>query len=124
MLSTMANGGAHPGEGSIYFSPSQADIIKLWIAQGAKDNYVAPPVTGDVGYNTNIVPIYRTACKGSSCHGGIAIPLDYTSLKNASSALTTMMGSQGSSGHPGGSLSLDGTTTSTFLAWIAQGFKP
>jgi hypothetical protein len=122
-LSSMANGGAHPGEGSIFFTPSQAAIIKAWVAQGAKDNYVAPPVTGSVGYAANIVPIYRTACKGSTCHGGLAITLDYTSLKNAETTISTMMASQGSSGHPGGALSLDGTTTATFLAWISQGYK-
>jgi len=31
-----------------------------------------------------------------------------------------MMGSAGAAGHKGGTLSLDGTTTATFLAWIAQ----
>lgn len=124
MLNDMANGGAHPGEGNVYFTPSQAKIIKTWFAQGAQDDYVAPPVTGEVGYTSHIVPIYRTACKGSSCHGGVAIPLDYTSMKNSSSALSAMMASGGSSGHPGGALSLDGTTRSTFLAWIQQGFKP
>lgn len=123
-LASMANGGAHPGEGGIYFTPSQAAIIKAWVAQGAKDNYVAPPITGDVGYAVNIVPIYRTACKGSTCHGGVAVALDYTSMKNNGSALTTMMNTAGSSGHPGGSLSLDGTTTATFLAWITQGYRP
>lgn len=124
MLSTMANGGAHPGEGSIFFTPSQAKLIRTWIAQGAKDNYVPPPITGEVTYSAHIVPIYKTSCKGSACHGGLAITLDYTALKNDASILTTMMNSQGASGHPGGRLSLDGTTTTTFIAWMAQGFKP
>ena len=124
ILSTMANGGAHPGEGSIAFTPSQAKLIRTWVAQGAKDNYIPPPITGDVSYTANIVPLYKSSCKGSSCHGGIAPTLDYTAMKNKESVLTAMMNSQGASGHPGGRLSLDGLTTTTFTAWIAQGFKP
>jgi hypothetical protein len=34
--------------------------------------------------------------------------------------LSAMMASSGASGHKGGTISLDATTTSTFLAWIAQ----
>jgi len=35
--------------------------------------------------------------------------------------LSKMMASAGANGHKGGVMSLDGTTTATFLAWIAQG---
>jgi hypothetical protein len=35
--------------------------------------------------------------------------------------LSQMMGSSGTNGHKGGPLSLDATTSSTFLAWITQG---
>jgi hypothetical protein len=123
ILGNMANGEAHPGEGSIFFTPSQAAIIKKWVQQGAKDDYVAPPITGSVTYSLHIVPIYKTDCKGSSCHGGVAAALDYTSLKAAEPVIKEMMGSQGASGHPGGTLSISSGSAGTFLAWIAQGYK-
>jgi hypothetical protein len=124
VLYDMAKGGPHPGEGSIFFTPSQASIIKKWYEQGAKDDYVPPPITGDVTYALHVVPVYKTDCKGSSCHGGVAIALDYTSLKNDEATIKAMMASQGANGHPGGPLSLSPTTVATFLAWIAQGYKP
>jgi len=111
----------HPGEGGIYFTPSQAAVISTWIAQGAKDNYVPPAITGPVTYTTNIVPIYKSVCKGSSCHGGLGPTLDYPKMVADKAILSAMMTSSGATGHPGGTLSLDPTTTSTFLAWIAQG---
>ncbi len=117
----MIAGKDHPGEGGIYFSPSQVSIIKTWIAQGAKDNYVPPAITGPVTYTSNIVPIYKTVCKGSACHGGLGPTLDYAKMAAVKADLNKMMASSGSSGHKGGNLSLDGTTTATFLAWIAQG---
>jgi hypothetical protein len=117
----MANGKEHPGEGGIYFSPAQAALIKAWYAQGAKDNYVPPPITGPVTYAVNIVPIYKTVCKGGSCHGGLGPTLDYAKMVADKDALSKIMSSTGTSGHKGGSLSLDGATTATFLAWIAQG---
>ena len=117
----MANGKDHPGEGGIFFTPSQVALVKAWISQGAKDNYVPPAITGPVTYAINIVPIYKTVCKGSSCHGGIGPTLDYTKLSADKTIISSMMVSSGSAGHPGGSISLDGTTTATFLAWIAQG---
>lgn len=123
-FNAMANGGAHPGEGSIYFTPSQAEIIKAWFKQGAKDDGATTVVTGDVSYATNIVPVYKTDCKGGSCHGGTAVALDYTSLKAQEATIKTMMNSSGASGHPGGTLSIAQSTSALFLAWIAQGYKP
>lgn len=123
-LNAMANGGNHPGEGSIFFTPSQADIVKTWYAQGAKDDYVSPPITGDITYTQHIVPLYRTDCKGGTCHGGAAAALDYTSLKNDETTIKAMMNSYGTSGHPGGPLTIAQGTSATFLAWIAQGYKP
>ncbi len=123
ILEKMANGGEHPGEGSIFFTPSQAAIVKAWIKNGAKDDYVPPPITGEISYNQHIVPLYKTDCKGSTCHGGIAITLDYTVLKSKESAIKSMMNSSGANGHPGGALSISPSTSATFLAWIAQGYK-
>ncbi len=121
VYASMANGGDHPGEGGIFFTPSQAALIKAWIAQGGKDNYVPPAVTGPVTYTVNIVPIYKSVCKGGSCHGGLGPTLDYAKMVSDKDALSKMMASSGSNGHKGGTISLDGTTTATFLAWIAQG---
>ena len=117
----MINGGGHPGEGGIFFTPAQAAVIQKWISQGAKDNYVPPPITGPVTYTINIVPIYKTDCKGGSCHGGLSKTLDYATLVADQSILQKMMSTGGATGHPGGTLSLSATTTQTFLAWIAQG---
>ncbi len=124
ILGSMANGGAHPGEGSVYFTPSQAAIVKAWVAQGAKDDFTPPPITGNITYSLHIVPIYKTDCKGSSCHGGVAVALDYTSLKVKEAEVKSMMNSQGASGHRGGAISIAPSTSATFLAWIAQGYKP
>ena len=121
VFNTMITGGGHPGEGGIYFTAADAALISQWIAQGAKDNYVPPAITGKVSYAVNIVPIYKSVCKGSSCHGGIGPTLDYSKLSADKTIISSMMVSSGSAGHPGGSISLDGTTTATFLAWIAQG---
>ncbi|OIR06917.1 hypothetical protein GALL_108230 [mine drainage metagenome] len=121
VFNDMASGKQHPGEGSIYFTPAQAAIIKAWFAQGAKDNYVPPAITGPVTYTTNIVPLYKTVCKGSACHGGLGPTLDYAKMSADKDQISTMMASAGANGHKGGALSLDGTTTATFLAWIAQG---
>ncbi|MEI6263838.1 MAG: hypothetical protein WCP74_01965 [Sphingobacteriia bacterium] len=121
IFNDMVNGKEHPAEGGIYFTPSQAAVIKTWIQQGAKDNYVPPPVTGPVTYSINIVPIYKAVCKGSACHGGLGPNLDYAKMVSDKDQLSVMMSSGGATGHKGGSLSLDATTTQTFLAWIAQG---
>jgi hypothetical protein len=117
----MALGKDHPGEGGVYFTSSQAELVKLWVKQGAKDNYVPPPITGPVTYTTNIVPIYKTDCKGSACHGGLGANLDYAKMVAVKDDLNKIMASSGANGHKGGTLSLGATTTSTFLAWIAQG---
>ncbi len=122
VFNTMANGGDHPGEGGIYFTPAQSALIKTWVAQGAKDNYTPPAITGPVGYTVNILPLYQSVCRGSACHGGLGPTLNYSIMVSQKTVLSQMMTSAGSNGHPGGALSLDGTTTSTFLAWIAQNF--
>ncbi|HSC54110.1 MAG TPA: hypothetical protein VLC98_10830 [Phnomibacter sp.] len=124
MFDAMAKGGPHPGEGSLFFTPSQASIIIKWVEQGAKDDYVPPPVTGDITYSQHIVPLYKSDCTGSSCHGGAARTLDYTYMVNHQETLTKMMNSLGSSGHPGGPISIAPATANTFLAWMAQGCKP
>lgn len=123
LLSSWVNGTTgHPGGGlTIDFSSQEKSIIKRWIAEGAKDDYVAPPVTGNVTYTANIAQIYTTTCKGSSCHGGLGPNLDYSKMVADKSIITTMMNSGGSSGHPGGSISLTSSTIQTFQAWIAQG---
>lgn len=117
----MIAGKEHPGEGGVYFSPSQAAVIKAWIAQGGKDNYVPPAITGPLSYAVNIVPLYKTVCKGSACHGGLGPTLDYAKMVTDKDVLSKIMASAGSTGHKGGALSIDGTTTATFLGWIAQG---
>ena len=111
----------HPGGGAVFFTECQKEIIRAWIAQGAKDNYVAPPISGPVTYTLNILPIYNTVCKGSSCHGTVSPVLTYSLLLQDKNILTNMMNSGGSSGHPGGTISLTSTTINTFKAWLAQG---
>jgi hypothetical protein len=122
-LNDMAKGAAHPGEGSIKFTPSQASIVTRWYSQGAKDDYIPPPITGNVTYTIHIVPLVKSDCNGGSCHGGQAIVLDYNSLKARESIIVPMMNSGGQTGHPGGIISIPSNTSASFLAWIAQGYK-
>lgn len=123
MLYKMAKGEPHPAEGSVFFTPSQASIVRKWVEQGAKDDYVAPPVTGPITYAINIVPAYKASCTGGTCHGGAAMVLDYTILKANEAKLRTMMTSGGRSGH-NPVLNISSTTATTFIAWMDGGFKP
>ena len=115
------NGGTHPGGGEIDFSPSEKNLIKKWIAEGGNDDGAGCTVTGAVRYTTDILPIYTTSCKGGTCHGGIAVALDYNKMVAAKTALTTIMNTGGSQGHPGGALSLSSCTANKFKEWINQG---
>jgi hypothetical protein len=121
-LEAWVNGGSHPGGGQIDFNPSEKNIIKRWIAQGDPyDDGAGCTVTGALTYTRDIVPIYTSSCKGATCHGGIAAALDYTKMVTAKDKLTSIMNSGGSTGHPGGALSLTTCTINKFKEWIAQG---
>jgi hypothetical protein len=116
------NGGTHPGGGDIDFSPSEKNVIKRWIAQGEPyDDGAGCTVSGNLTYTNDIVPIYNSSCKGATCHGGIALALDYTKLVAKKSVLETILNSGGNQGHPGGALSLTTCTVNKMKAWIAQG---
>ncbi|MBK7122120.1 MAG: hypothetical protein IPH68_04475 [Chitinophagaceae bacterium] len=121
LLDAWVNGGIHPGAGSIYFTTTQENIIKQWIAEGAKDDGGGCTVTGVITYTAKILPLYTTSCKGSTCHGGIASNLTYSQMAAKKDVLTTMMNSSGNNGHPGGALSLSSCTVKLFNEWIAQG---
>jgi hypothetical protein len=121
LLNSWVNGGTHPGGGAVDLTTNQKNIIKKWIDEGAKDDGGGCTVTGSITYTKNILPIYLTSCKGSTCHGGIAINLDYNKMVADKGILTTMMNSGGTTGHLGPVLSLSSCTTKTFLEWIAQG---
>jgi hypothetical protein len=122
-LYDMAKGGAHPAEGNIFFTPSQADLVIKWYDQGAINDAIPQPIVGDVTYSKNIQPIYNTECRGSTCHGGQAISMDYTYMKNNEPAISSMMKTSGDT-HPGGAYPVPVSTSATFLAWYAQGAKP
>jgi len=121
LLDSWVNGGTHPGAGSVEFTSTQKNIVKTWIAQGAKDDGGGCTVNGTITYITNILPLYTTTCKGSTCHGGIALNLDYSTMVNKKSVLQAMMASSGNSGHTGPVLSLSSCTVKLFNEWIAQG---
>lgn len=120
-LSVMANGGEHPGAGNISFSLSEKNLIKRWIDEGGNDDGAGCTVTGVQTYTTNIFPIYNTSCKGGTCHGGLAAPLDYNKMVAKKSVLLDMMNSGGNTGHTGGPISLTTCTINIFKEWIAQG---
>jgi hypothetical protein len=120
LFSAWVNGGTHPGGGIIDFKPNEKAIIKQWIAEGAKDDGGGCTVTGAITYAAKIQPIYNTTCKGSTCHGGIAITLDYNKLVSDKDKLVSMMNSGGNT-HQGGPLSLSSCTVNIFKEWIAQG---
>lgn len=114
--------GKHPGGGGIEFAANEKNIIKRWIAQGDPyDDGAGCTVSGSIRYTTDILPLYNTSCKGATCHGGIAIALDYNKLVAEKSTLTAIMNSGGSQGHPGGALSLTTCTINKFKEWINQG---
>jgi len=115
------NGGTHPGGGEIDFSPSEKNLIKKWIAEGGNDDGAGCTVTGAVRYTSDILPIYTTSCKGGTCHGGIAVALDYNKMVSAKTTLTTIMNTGGSQGHPGGALSITSYSANKFKEWINQG---
>jgi hypothetical protein len=121
LFTSWVNGGTHPGAGSIYFTPNQESIIKKWIAEGAKDDGGGCTVTGAITYTAKILPLYNTSCKGSTCHGGIATSLTYSTMVAKKDVLTAMVNSSGNSGHPGGTLSLSSCTVNLIKEWIAQG---
>ncbi len=120
ILNAMATKGTHPGGGEIYFKPNEADLVAKWFAEGSNDDGGGCTVTGTVTYTNDILPIYNTSCKGGSCHGGIAIALDYNYMVTNVSKLNSMISTGGQS-HPGGALSMGTCTIKTFEAWIAQG---
>lgn len=112
----------HPGGGGIDFSQHEKEIIQKWIAQGDPyDDGSGCTVTGIQTYTRNILPIYTTSCKGATCHGGIAVNLDYAKMVEKKTVISTFLNSGGSTGHPGGPISLTTCTINVFKEWIAQG---
>lgn len=121
-LGAWVNGGTHPGGGQIDFAPNEKNIIKRWIEQGEPfDDGAGCTVTGTQTYTRDIVPIYNTSCKGGTCHGGIAIALDYNKMVAEKAKLNEIVNSGGATGHPGGALSLTTCTVNILKAWISQG---
>lgn len=122
LFETWVNGGTHPGGGNIDFGPNEKPIIKKWIEQGEPyDDGSGCTVPTVVTYTKDIVPIYNTTCKGGACHGGLGPVLDYNKMVEKQSILVTMMNSGGTTGHPGGPISLSTCVTNTFIVWINQG---
>lgn len=122
LFEAWVNGGSHPGGGQIELAPNERNIIQRWIAQGDPyDDGSGCTVTGSLTYTNDILPIYTTTCKGATCHGGIAVALDYNKLVQVKTTLVTIMNSGGSQGHPGGTLSLTTCTINKFKEWINQG---
>ncbi|HSK13891.1 MAG TPA: hypothetical protein VK907_11805 [Phnomibacter sp.] len=123
MLDRMAKGENHPAEGSVFFTPSQASIVRTWVAQGAKNDAAPPAITGPIGYQQHIVPLYKQNCTGGQCHGGLGPVLDYTSLKNNESKMRSIMNSLGRSGHTP-VINISQATATVFIAWMDGGFQP
>lgn len=113
--------GKHPGGGGIEFSASERNIIQRWIAEGGNDDGAGCTVSGTLTFTRDILPIYNTSCKGGTCHGGLALTLDYNKMVEKKSVLSAIMNSGGSQGHPGGAISLTTCTINKFKEWIAQG---
>ncbi len=122
LFNSWVNGTAgHPGGGEINFKANEITMIRQWLKEGAKDDGGGCTVTGVITYTANILPLYTSSCKGSTCHAGIAVNLTYSTMLAKKSVLTSMMNSGGAIGHPGGTISLSTCTTKLFNEWIAQG---
>ncbi|MEP7237139.1 MAG: hypothetical protein ABI685_04730 [Ferruginibacter sp.] len=121
LLTSWVNGGTHPGGGAVNLTTNQKNIIKKWIDEGGKDDGGGCTVTGVITYTAKILPLYTTTCKGSTCHGGLAINLDYSKMVAKKDVLSAMMSSSGAVGHPGPVLSLSSCTVKLIQEWIAQG---
>lgn len=122
LFDAWVNGGTHPGAGAIDFAPNEKNIVKRWIDQGDPyDDGAGCTVSGNLRYTTDIIPIYNTSCKGGTCHGGIAAPIDYAKFVAKKDVLLTILNSGGNQGHPGGALSLTTCTVNKMKEWIAQG---
>jgi hypothetical protein len=121
VLDTMAKFDKHPGGGVIFFTENQKNIITKWVKEGAKDDGGGCTVSGVVTYTAKILPLYTTTCKGSTCHGGLAVNLDYSKMVAKKDVISAMMNSGGASGHPGPVLSLSSCTVKLINEWIAQG---
>jgi len=121
LFTAWVNGGTHPGGGNVDFKANDKATIRQWIAEGAKDDGGGCTVAGVITYTKNILPIYTTTCKGSSCHEGLSVKLDYNRMVADKAILTTMMNSGGATGHLGPVLSLSTCVVNTFKEWIAQG---
>lgn len=122
VLESWVNGGTHPGGGEIDFAPAEKLTVKRWIDQGDPyDDGSGCTVNANVTYTSDIKTIYTTSCKGSTCHAGIAVGLDYAKLVAEKDVLTAIMSSGGATGHPGGPISLSTCTINTFKAWIQAG---
>ena len=125
LFKTWVYGGTHPGGGVSDFSASEKVIIKKWLTQGEELGYYDDgsgcTVSGNLRYTVDILPIYNVSCKGSTCHGGIAVALDYNKMVTSKTILNTMATTGGSQGHPGGALSLSTCTANKFKEWINQG---
>jgi hypothetical protein len=123
MLDKMAKGEPHPAEGSVFFTPSQASIVRKWVEQGAKNDAAPPSVSGPISYQQHIVPLYKQNCSGGQCHGGLGPVLDYTTMKSQEAKMRAIMNSLGKQGHTP-VINVSQTTATTFIAWMDGGFKP
>lgn len=121
VLDTMARFDKHPGGGVIFFTENQKKIITQWVREGAKDDGGGCTVSGVITYTAKILPLYTTTCKASTCHGGLAVNLDYSKMVAKKDVISAMMNSAGASGHPGPALSLSTCTVNMIKEWIAQG---
>jgi hypothetical protein len=123
MLDNMAKGERHPAEGSVFFTPSQASIVRKWVEQGAKNDAAPPVISGPISYQQHIVPLYKQNCTGGQCHGGLGPVLDYTSMKNKENQMRQIMNSLGRQGHTP-VINISQATATTFTAWMDGGFRP
>lgn len=121
VFNTWVNGGTHPGGGGIDFKANDKITMQRWISEGAKDDGGGCTVTGTITYTNNIAAAYTGTCKGSTCHGGLSVNLDYAKMVSKKAEITAMMNSGGATGHPGGTLSLSSCTVKLFSEWLNQG---
>ncbi|MBV4359769.1 hypothetical protein [Pinibacter aurantiacus] len=121
LIESWINGGKHPGGGDVYLTPQEISVLRSWINQGSPDDRSSGGTPTNVTYSNTIQAMVSSTCAGGSCHTGLGPTLTFAKLVGDKDKLTSMVSSKGTSGHPGGKLTLGSSTWAAINAWLSAG---